>query len=143
MTQPASTVPACEHCPCASPTSSLLPPVTSRTQVHPGAALSSLFGRGGSYCFGSHPRILQHAPPGAGPGVTAALVPVWVPGTLPSQHSLLTVCFSMSSTILASNLPICWESVGCSLCSSKDRLSVPPVHRGKWALLPPTSPPYS
>ena len=32
-----------EHCLCASPISSLFPPVTSRRQVCPGATLSSLF----------------------------------------------------------------------------------------------------
>ena len=31
----------------------------------------------------------------------------------------------------------------CSLCSSEDRLGVSPVHRGKWAPLPPNSQPSS
>ena len=78
---------------------------------------------------------------GAGPGDAAALVPMLVPGTLPSQSNLLTICFSMSSTVLASKLHISWDAVGCSLCSSEDQLGVPAGHRGKWDLLPPTSPP--
>ena len=34
-----------------------------------------------------------------------------------SQSNLLTNCSSMSSTILASSLHICWDTAGCSLCS--------------------------
>ena len=82
-------------------------------------------------------------PEGTGTGDAAALLPVLVSETLPSQSNLLTICFSMSSTILASNLHICWDTVGCSLCSSEDQLGIPPVHRGKWAPLPSTSLPPS
>ena len=71
----------------------------------------------------------------AGPGA-AALIPALVPGTLSSEAISLPSDFSMSSTILASNLHICWDTVGCSLCSSEDGLGVPPVPRGKWTLLP-------
>ena len=34
-------------------------------------------------------------------------------------------------------------AVGCSLCSSVDRLHVSPMCRGKWTLLPPILPPSS
>ena len=82
-------------------------------------------------------------PAGAGSGAAATLVPALVPGTLLSQHNLLTICFSMSSTILASNLHVSWDTIGCSLCSSEDQLGVPAVCRGSCALLPPTLLPYS
>ena len=49
----------------------------------------------------------------------------------------------MSSTILASNLHVSWDTIGCSLCSSEDQLGVPAVCRGSCALLPPTLLPYS
>ena len=78
-----------------------------------------------------------------GPGAVAALVPVLVSGNLPSHLNLFTVWFSISSTILASKLHISWDPIGCSFCSSEDRQGVPSVHRGMWALLPPTSPPSS
>ena len=87
--------------------------------------------------------LIQGSCTGTELGAAAALVPVLVPGTLLSQHNLLTVCFSMSSKILASKLHISWDSIGGLLCSSEDFLGVPPVHRGKWALLPPTMPPSS
>ena len=77
-------------------------------------------------------------PAGARPGAAAAPVPGVVLGTLPSQSILLTICFSVSSTILASKLHISWDSIGFSHCSSEDHLCVPSVHRGKWTLLPPT-----
>ena len=51
--------------------------------------------------------------------------------------------FSMSSIVFASNLHICWDTIGCSLCSSEDHLGVPSGHRKNWAPLPPTSPPSS
>ena len=51
MTQPVSTVSVGEHRLCVSPTLSLFPPATSSTQVHPGAALSSLFGTKGAVDF--------------------------------------------------------------------------------------------
>ena len=78
---------------------------------------------------------------GAEPGATAALVPVLGLRdlTVPKQSSLLSG-FSVSSTILASNLHICWDTIGCSFCSSEDQQGVPPVGRGKWTPLPPISP---
>ena len=130
ITQPVSTFPAGEPCPYSSPTSSLFPSATSSIQVHPGATLSSLFGRGKSCWFGSPPKILQQVPTSTGPEAAVALVPALVPGTLLYQSNLFTVYFSMSSTILAFNLHICWDSIGCSLCSSEDWLGVPPVCRG-------------
>ena len=42
---------------------------------------------------------------------------------------------------LVSDLPICWNTVGCSLCSS-DQLGISLVE-GKWTPLPPISPPSS
>ena len=82
-------------------------------------------------------------PWGAGPGAAATLVLVLLPGTLlPQTNNLLTVeDFSMSSPVLTSNLHICWDTIGCALCSSEDRLGVLPMRRGKWTLLPPISPP--
>ena len=93
----------------------------------------------------SPPNLLWQ-PPNLAPGsrlkTTAALVPVQIPGTPLSQHNL-TVCFSTSSTILASKLHISWDSVGCSLFSSEDSLGVPVWLRDKWAPIPPTLPPSS
>lgn len=138
MTQPVSTVSAGEHCPCASPTSSLFPPVTSGTQIHPSTTLSSLFGRGWNCLLDSCPRILWQWWAGTRLGIHAL-----VSGILPSQSNLLTVCFSMSSTIFASNIHICWDSVGYSFCSSEYQLGVLPACRGTWTPLSPTSPPSS
>ena len=62
-------------------------------------------------------------------------------GPLLSQSTLLLPSdFSMSSTVLTSNLHICWYTVCCSPCSSEDRLDIPPVSKGKWTLLPPILP---
>ena len=82
-------------------------------------------------------------PTGTGPGAAVALVPALVPGTLLSQTNLLTICFLLYNTILASRLHICWDSVGCSLWSSEDWPCVPPVCKGKWTPLPPPSLPYT
>ena len=79
----------------------------------------------------------------AGLGAAAALVPELLPGNLLSQCNLLTICFSVSYTILASNPHIFWDSIGSSLCSSKDQLGVLPACRGKWTLVPSTLPPSS
>ena len=49
MTQPGSTVSVGTHGPCTFVTSSLFPPATSSFQVHAGAVLTSMFGRGGSH----------------------------------------------------------------------------------------------
>ena len=69
--------------------------------------------------------------------------PSWTQGPdYPEALSSLSD-FSMSSTILVSNLHICWHTVGYSLCSSEDWLGVSPMYRGKWTLLPPISPPSS
>ena len=46
----------------------------------------------------------------------------------------------MSSAVLASSFHICWDTIGYSLCSSEDQLGVPPVCKGKWTPLSPTSP---
>ena len=112
MTQPASTVSVGEHCPCVSATSSFFPPSDFK---HPGP----------SWCLSILPVWQGREPltwlssktlvagPGAGPGAAAALVPALVPGTLPSRSNLLTICFSMSSTTLASKLHMCWDSVVC------------------------------
>ena len=43
--------------------------------------------------------LLYYPEAGTTWGAAAALVPAQIPGTLLSQHTLLTVCFSMSSTI--------------------------------------------
>ena len=61
--------------PCVFATSSLFPPATSSIQVHPGAAQTSLFGRGGSHSPGFLPRILRQTrwAPGLG------LQPPWSP----------------------------------------------------------------
>ena len=37
---------------------------------------------------------------------------------------------------LVFNLHICWNTIGCSLCSSEDQLGISPVRRGVWTLLP-------
>ena len=47
--------------------------------------------------------------------------------------------FQCPLQFLVSNLHICWDILGCSLCSSEDQLGVSPVHRGKRTPLPPLS----
>ena len=83
MTQLGSTVSAGEYNPCVSATLSLLQPMTSHIQVHPGAALSSLFSMEGAVDLPvfqescSRPGRYQawgYISPG----------PMLVPGTLPS-----------------------------------------------------------
>ena len=142
MTQPASTVSAGEHCPCASATS-FIPPSDFK---HPGPSWCHSIlpvWQGRELLIWLSSKNPMAVPTSMGPRAAVALVPVLVPGTLPSQSNLLTVCFSMSSTILASNIYICWDSIGRSLCSSEDCLGVTPVHRGEKTLLPPTLLPSS
>ena len=88
----------------------------------------------------SLPRILQqtlcpgrgfsHPGPSAGPRDLIVL-----------KHSSYHLIFQRPLQFLVSDLHICWNTVGCSLCSSEDQLSVSPVPRGKWTLRPPISPP--
>ena len=117
MTQLASTISAGEHHPCASLTSSLFPPSDFK---HPGPSgccsilpvwqerelliwLSSTDLAAGA---GRHwARDCSSPGPCSGPRDPL------------SQSNLLTNCSSMSSTILASSLHICWDTAGCSLCS--------------------------
>ena len=68
------------------------------------------------------------------------------PGSLSSPKDLvvpealsLPSDISMCSTVLASSPHICWDTIGCSLCCSEDRLGVLPLCRGKWTPLPPIS----
>ena len=65
----------------------------------------------------------------------------WSQGPYFPEALSLPFDFSMSYTVLASNLHICWDTVGCSLCSSEDQLGVPLLHRGKWTPLPSMLPP--
>ena len=92
---------------------------------------------------GSLPRILEQtlkdrawccSPPGpcAGPRDLIVL-----------KHFPYHLTFQCPLQFLVSNLHICWDTVGCSLCSSDDWLGVSLVHRGKWTLFPPTLLPYS
>ena len=67
------------------------------------------------------------ADPAPGPGASAALVPALVPGTLLSLSTFPTVVQCPLS--LVSDLHICCNTVGCSLCSS-DQLGVSLVPRG-------------
>ena len=135
MIQPASTVSAGAQRPCVFATLSLSPPETSSTQVHPGAAQTSQFSRGGSHLPGSLPRILWLARQVPRLGLQLPWSRSWSLGPYCPKAISLSSDFSMSSTILASNLHICWDTVGCSLCSSEDELGVPLVCRGKWTLL--------
>ena len=59
------------------------------------------------------------------------------------KQSPYCLVFQCPLHFLVSCLHICWGTVGCSLCSSVDRLGVSPVCRGKWTLLPPILPPSS
>ncbi|KAF6084346.1 hypothetical protein HJG60_008617 [Phyllostomus discolor] len=80
-----------------SPTSSLFYPVTSRIQVPPGwcqVALPGLEGEGACDLTLLSMSCSRHWA-----GCAAALVLVQIPGTLPSQHTLLAICYSMSLAI--------------------------------------------
>ena len=55
----------------------------------------------------------------------------------PSAIYSLSV-FQCPLQLFASKLHISWDSLGCSLCCSEDRLGVPAGHRENWALLLPT-----
>ena len=59
------------------------------------------------------------------------------------KQSLYCHFFQCPLYFLVSYLHICRGIVGCSLCSSVDRLGVSPMCRGKWTPLPPISPPSS
>ena len=65
-------------------------------------------------------------------------------GTLPSAYkiSLLSI-FKQPLQPLASKYRISWNSVGCSCCSSEDRLGVPVRYTSRWVQLPLTLPPPS
>ena len=60
-----------------------------------------------------------------------------------SQLPPTCLIFQCPLQLLVCNLHICWGTVGCSLCSSVDRLDVSPMCRGKWTPLPPIWPPSS
>ena len=68
-----------------------------------------------------------------------------LPGELPVglQNILLPIFKHRLHSTLASKLHISWDSVGCSVCSSEDQLSVPVGCMHKWVQLPHTSPPPS
>ena len=132
---PAFTVPADVYCLCVSLTSSLFPP---RDFQNPGpswcwAALLALVGEGAGdltlFPISSE-RCWARGHRGADPREL----------TIPTQspHHLF---FNVLLLFLASKLHISWDSLGCSLCSSEDRLGVPAGHRENQALLLPTSPP--
>ena len=92
---------------------------------------------------GSLPRILQqaqwcwawgfsHVGPHTGPRYLIVL-----------KHSPYRLIFQCCLQFLVSSLLMCWNTVGCSLCSSEDQLGVPPERRRKWTQLLPISPPSS
>ena len=110
----------------------------SRSLLVPGCPPCS--GRGGSWCSTSPPHVLRQAP-GWGPQQPWSLFRSQGP-YCPSTLSSLSV-FQCPLQFFASKLHINWYSIGCSLCSSEDRLGVPSGHRKNWAPLPPTSPPSS
>ena len=83
-----------------------------------------------------HPQVL-------GQGLQEPWFLCWSQGPYHSKAISLPSFFQCSPTILASNLHICWDSIGCSICSLEDWLGVPPVLRRKGALLPSTSLPSS
>ena len=64
-------------------------------------------------------------------------------GLIVLKHSLYCLIFQCPLQFLVSNLHICWNSIGCLLCSSEDRLGVSTMHSGEWTLLPPISLPSS
>ena len=96
-----------------------------------GAAFPALVGEGAvelqSLIQPSSKAPVAAADPGARcqARTSSTLVPVQVPGTLLPQRNLITICFSTSSTVLASKLHISWDSIGSSLCSSEDWLGIP------------------
>ena len=60
-----------------------------------------------------------------------------------SQLPPTCLIFQCPLQFLVSNPHICWDTIGCWLCSSLDWLGVSPVCRGKWTLLLPISLPSS
>ena len=56
------------------------------------------------------------------------------------KHSPYCLIFQCPLQFLVSYLHKCWSTVGCSLCSSVDRLGISPMCRGKWTPLPRISP---
>ena len=62
------------------------------------------------------------------PRASATLVPVL--DLLVLKHSSYHLIFQCSVQFLVSNLHICWNTIGCSLCSS-DQLGLSLVPRGK------------
>ena len=135
--QPVSIVSVGEHHPCVFASSSLFPPETSSIQVHPRVAQTALYGREGSPLSDSLPRILQQTQQALGLGLQPPWSLRWPQGPYCPEALSLPSDFSMSSTVLPSNLHICWDTVGCSLCSSVDWVGVSPMCRGKWNPLPP------
>ena len=88
-----------------------------RSLLVPGCPLCS--GRGGNWCSNIPPCILQQV---LGPATALVLCRSQGPYRL-SVISSLSV-FQCPLQFLASKLHISWDSIGCSLCSSEDRLGV-------------------
>ena len=120
-------------------TSSLFPslqPGLQINQVSLGAS-QALFGRGGSHQLGSLPGVLWQARQAwawdcSRPGPRDLFILKQFPYHLFFQCPLY---------FLVSYLHKHRGTVGCSLCSSADRVGVSPMCRGKWTPLPPISPP--
>ena len=67
-----------------------------------------------------------------GPQASDVLVPALVPENLLSLSIFFHyLTFQCPLQFLVSDLHICWNTIGCSLCSSEDQLGVSPVPKGK------------
>ena len=128
---------------CVSPTSSLFSPSPPRDLQHPGlswcwAALPALVGEGAGDLT-----LLPVSCSRCQLGAAAALVTTQIPGSLPSQYNLLTVYFSMSSAIfgLQTSYKLGFHWLFTLFLRRSARCSS--WHRENWALLPPTSLPFS
>ena len=132
------------HCPCAFATSSLLSPCDFK---HPGTlwCCSNLVWQGREPLTWLSPKNPATEPDGhwawgcsrphphAGPRDFTVL-----------KHSPYHLISQCPLQLLVSNLHICWDTIGCLLCSSEDWLGVSPMHREKWTpplpMLPPAFP---